>query len=244
MPTEPEEHQRLQQAEDERERVAHHRAELADEHVPGVACEIRANLVRAVDVGCRDRDLALDDSNLAAGQPSHGPGRPARILGVREPERHHVPGELGLEAGRRVVGEHPSTSHHHHPLRVPVGLLEVVRGEEHRGAVPFAQLHGVRCHRFARLCARAGDLRPRAGRTGHVRDVHGDAAHRRRPRRAEERTDGLPRAHGLRSRTRCRGCHVVWLLAPAMVLLGAGPACTPVWSITTAWLLRLTRMRA
>jgi hypothetical protein len=52
---------------------------------------------------------------------------------VAHPELDHGAAELGLERSRGVVGDHPPAVHDRDAVRQPVGLLQVLGGQQHRG---------------------------------------------------------------------------------------------------------------
>ena len=66
-----------------------------------------------------------------------------RALGVRRVLEHHVQplaADLGLELVRGALGDHLAVVDHHDLVGEPVGLVEVLRREQHGRALPHAAL--------------------------------------------------------------------------------------------------------
>jgi hypothetical protein len=81
---------------------------------------------------------ALPGAGLAdARQPADCRGH--RRRGPADPQRDHVPGHPPLELVGRAAGHDPAVVDEQHPVAQRVGLVQVVRGEEHGGAEAVPQ---------------------------------------------------------------------------------------------------------
>ena len=146
--------------------------------------------------------VAGQDHGVALLLDGRDPGsrRQPREVGGRQ--RHPDPADVdrGLDLGRRPVGDHPAAGHQHDPVRGLVGLLEVVRGEQHAAALAGELVHrrperatGLDVHRDGGLVEHdeaRGPARPRArtapAASGRRRGCRsgGRRGRRRRPARA------------------------------------------------------------
>lgn len=98
---------------------------------------------QCVAVRCSEADTRAVAVYLAIGELRHHRDGTLGIGRSLEPKRDPVAGEVGLESRRRVVSDDPALVHDHDAFRIPVRFLEVVRGEEDRGAVLSTQIGDV-----------------------------------------------------------------------------------------------------
>ncbi len=84
-------------------------------------------------MGDADGDVRTGDLDGGAVDPARPGGRGGGVVRGGEAEGDEV-AQPGLEAGRAVVGDDLAVVDHHHPVGDGVGLLEVVRGQQDRGA--------------------------------------------------------------------------------------------------------------
>ena len=118
------------------------------------------------------RALALGPLGRAAGQDASRPASRARSLG--NPTSMTVVPSSGLERGGRVVGDHVAVVDDRDALGQPVGLLQVLRGEQHRRAL--ATSSRISSHSALRLCGSSPVVGSSRNSTGGV-----TRARRRRP---------------------------------------------------------------
>ena len=87
-------------------------------------------------------DEVLDDRRLLRQRAPAARPRRATVSCVAERHRDHRGAEVGLELGRRPLGDDAPVVDDHDVAGQPVGLLEVLRGEQHRRALAHQLLDG------------------------------------------------------------------------------------------------------
>jgi hypothetical protein len=127
--------------------------------------------VRAPGRRCgQGSDLLVDLDVVAAQLTEDHPGH-RHVRGLRDDDLDPLPADLRLELVRGPVGDHRAVVDDHDVVRQPVGLLHVLRGQQHRGTAPHQVVDGL------------PHLRPAAGveaRRRLVEEQHLGPCHERR----------------------------------------------------------------
>ena len=79
---------------------------------------------------CLDGDLA----GVLVRAPAEVSARASQVGALPGGDDHPVAAEPALQLRGRALGDHPARSHHGDPVGELVGLVEVLRGEQHGGA--------------------------------------------------------------------------------------------------------------
>ena len=95
--------------------------------------EVAKNATQSGDVAIGG-DLQARRGLVGDRHSQRGGGHELRV-GVGEADIDAAAGNLLLELLRAALGDHPSAVEDRHPVGEPVGLVEVLRGQEHGGAV-------------------------------------------------------------------------------------------------------------
>ena len=87
----------------------------------------------------RDRGGDLERAGVAVGELGRErgdrPGGGVELVGAAQRDDHPLAADAGLELGRGAAGDHAPAVDHRDAVGEPVGLLEVLGGEEQRRAV-------------------------------------------------------------------------------------------------------------
>ena len=83
------------------------------------------------------------DVDLAGADRGEHTDRRVAVGGVGDLDGDAVAADVVLQLVGRALGDHPAVVDHDDPLGEPIGLVEVLRGEQHRGAVVFELLDEV-----------------------------------------------------------------------------------------------------